>query len=178
MDKAKKTDILPKYTIAALIVTSLSILAYFLLFTGVYYLYGHAMAISAIVPIIAVGWFYGRKLGIYAGIVSFPINILMYQVFQTSPMEGIMLNGGGILGTCSLILIGAVIGRVRDLSIQLKKHHDKLDELVKIKTDELHLSNQTLTETKEYLDNIINSSLDAIIVADSTGNISRANEDI
>ena len=157
MDKAKKTDILPEYTRAPLIVTSLSILAYFLIFAGVNYLYGHAMAISAIVPIIAVGWFYGRKPGIYAAVFSFPINILMYQAFETSPMEGIMLNGGGILGTFSLILIGAVIGRVRDLSIQLKKHHDKLDELVKSKTAELNLSNQTLTETKDYLDNIIES---------------------
>lgn len=176
MDKAKKTDNLPKYTKAPLIVTSLSILAYFLLFAGVYYLFGHAMAISAIVPIIAVGWFYGRNPGIYVGILSFPMNILMYQVFETSSKEAIMLNAGGILGTLALILIGGVIGRVRDLSIQLKKHHDKLDELVKIKTDELHLSKQAVTETKEYLDNIIESSLDGITVSDHLGHVTRVNK--
>jgi PAS domain S-box-containing protein len=134
------------------------------------------MAISAIVPIIAVGWFYGQKSGIYAGIFSFPVNILMYHVFETSPTEEIMLNGRGILGTFSLILIGAVIGRVRDLSIQLKKHHDKLDELVKIKTDEVHLSNQAVTETKDYLDNIIESSLDGITVSDHLGHVTRVNK--
>jgi len=101
MDNVKKSDNLPQYTKAPLIVTSLSILLYFFLFTGVYYLYGHAMAISAIVPIIAVGWFYGLKPGIYAAILSFPVNIIMYQVVGASPMAGIMLNGGGILGTFS-----------------------------------------------------------------------------
>ena len=176
MKKENKTDSLPKHSSIPLIATSLAILAYLVLFTGVYYVYGHAMAISAIIPIIAVGWFYGLKAGICAGIFSFPVNSMMYQVFGANPVEGLMLNGGGILGTCSLILIGGVIGRVRELSIQVKTHHDKLDDLVKIKTNELHLSNQTLTETKEYLDNIIESSLDGITVSDNLGHVTRVNK--
>ena len=87
-----------------------------------------------------------------------------------------MLNGGGVLGTLSLIFIGAVIGRIRDLSIQLKNNRDKLDELVQFKTEELYESNKDLRETKEFLDNIIESSLDCIIIADNTGTITRTNE--
>ena len=134
------------------------------------------MAISAIIPIIVVGWFYGLVPGICAGIISFPVNCLMYQLFGRSWLDGILLNGGGVLGTLSLIFIGAVIGRIRDLSIQLKNNRDKLDELVQFKTEELYESNKNLRETKEYLDNVIDSSLDCIIIADSVGNIIRTNE--
>ena len=167
---------LHRKTRAPVIWTSFSLVAYFLLFAFMHYVYGHAMAISAIIPIIAVGWFYGLVPGVCAAILSFPVNVLMYQFSGSSWLEGIMLNGGGILGTLSLIFIGAVIGRVRDLSIQLKMNRDTLDETVKLKTEELHTSNKTLRETKDYLDNIIDSSLDCIIIADSRGNITRTNE--
>jgi PAS domain S-box-containing protein len=153
-----------------------SLVAYVLFFAFTNYAYGNAMAISAIIPIIAVGWLYGMVPGIFAGMLSFPINIFMYQLFGISWLEGFLLNGGGILGTLALILLGAVIGRVRDLSIQLKNNRDKLDDLVKLKTEELFESNNILRETKEFLDNIIESSLDCIIIADNTGTITRTNE--
>ena len=156
--------------------TIFSLVAYFLLFSFTYYMYGHAMAISAIIPIIVVGWFYGLVPGVCAGIISFPVNCLMYQLFGRSWLDGILLNGGGVLGTLSLIFIGAVVGRIRDLSNQLKNNRDKLDELVQFKTEELHESNKNLRDTKEYLDNVIDSSLDCIIIADSVGNIIRTNE--
>jgi len=114
----------------------------------------------------------------------------MYLLFGADGLEGMILGGGGITGTFSLILIGAILGRMRDLSSQLKKHRDRLDELVKLKTEELRKSNQKLEEeindrkqaeknikeTKDNLDNIIESSLDGIVVGDSTGNIIRVNE--
>jgi PAS domain S-box-containing protein len=165
-----------KKTRAPVIWTIFSVVAYVLFFIFTFHLYGHAMAISAIIPIIVVGWFYGLIPGACAGILSFPINILMYVFVGRSWTDGIMLNGGGILGTLSLIFIGAVIGRVRDLSIQLKNNRDKLDDLVQLKTAELFESNKDLRETKEFLDNIIESSLDCIIIADKTGTITRTNE--
>ena len=133
------------------------------------------MAISAIIPVIVVGWLYGRVPGICAGILSFPINIFMYVLFGANWLEGMILGGGGIPGTIGLILIGAAIGHMSSLSIQLKKHRDKLDELVKRKTEELQASNTKLKETKEHLDNIIESSVDCIMVSDKTGYITKVN---
>ena len=167
---------LNRKTLAPVIWTIFSVVAYVLLFAFTNYSYGNAMAISAIIPIIVVGWFYGMVSGVCAGMLSFPINILMYQLFGINWLEGILLNGGGILGTVALIFLGAVIGRVRDLSIQLKNNRDKLDDLVQFKTEELYESNKDLRETKEFLDNIIESSLDCIIIADNTGTITRTNE--
>jgi PAS domain S-box-containing protein len=55
----------------------------------------------------------------------------------------------------SLLLFGLVIANI------LTKHTQTQEELKK---------------TKDYLDNIIDSSIDCIVLADSTGNITRANE--
>ncbi len=167
---------LNRKTLAPAIWTIFSVVAYFLLFTFTFHMYGNAMAIGAMVPIITVGWFYGLVPGVCAGILGFAVNILMYQLFGISWLDRLLLSGGGMLGSLSLILLGALIGRVRDLSIQLKKNRDTLDDLVKIKTEELYESNKDLRETKEFLDNIIVSSLDCIIIADNTGTITRTNE--
>ena len=164
-----------KKTITSLILTIFSVFTYSLLFTLIYYSYGKGMAISAIIPVIVVGWLYGRVPGICAGVLSYPINIFMYVLFGVSWLEGMMLGGGCIPGTIGLILIGAAIGHMSSLSIQLKKHRDKLDELVKRKTEELQASNTKLKETKEHLDNLIESSVDCIMVSDKTGYITKVN---
>ncbi len=172
-----------------LILTIFSVVAYILLFTSIYYSYGQAMAISATIPVIVVGWFYGFMPGICAGVLSYPVNIIMYILFGAGWLEGMIVGGGGIPGTCALILIGAIIGRMRDLSTQLKNHRDKLDELVKRRTEELQksnimleeennqrkLSDEKLQETKDNFENIIESSLDGIMVSDRIGYVTRVN---
>ncbi|RLI47862.1 hypothetical protein DRO61_07300, partial [Candidatus Bathyarchaeota archaeon] len=172
-----------------LILTIFSVVVYILLFTSIYYSYGQAMAISATIPVIFVGWFYGFMPGICAGVLSYPVNVLMYILFGAGWLEGMIISGGGIPGTCALILIGAIIGRMRDLSTQIKNHRDKLDELVKRRTEELQksnimleeennqrkLSDEKLQETKDNLENIIENSLDGIMVTDRTGYATRVN---
>ena len=54
---------------------------------------------------------------------------------------------------------------------ELAQHREGLEDLVKERTAEL-------SETKDYLDNIIENSLDGIIIGDSTGNIVRANDSL
>ena len=164
-----------KKTRTSFILTIFSVFTYSLLFTLIYYSYGKGMAISATIPVIVVGWLYGRVPGICAGILSYPINILMYVLFGASWLEGMMLGGGGIPGTIGIILIGAAIGHMSNLRSQLKQHRDKLDELVKRKTEELQESNTKLKETKEHLDNLIESSVDCIMVSDKTGYITKVN---
>jgi PAS domain S-box-containing protein len=172
------------------LMTLCSIFSYFLLFHLINQYYGQAMAISAIIPVIIIGWFYGFIPGLCAGILSYPLNILMYLVFGADGLQGMIVGGGGITGTVSLILIGAMIGRVRDLSNQLRKHRDRLDELVQLKTKELEESNKTLQleinekeeafkgleEAKVNLDNILNYSLDCIMLSDKTGHVSKVNK--
>ena len=73
---------------------------------------------------------------------------------------------------------GATIGSVgisrditdrRQAEKELAKYRDHLEDLVKERTEKL-------SETKDYLDNIIDSSHDSILIGDSTGNIVRFNQ--
>ena len=52
---------------------------------------------------------------------------------------------------------------------ELERHRNHLEDLVKERTEKL-------SETTDYLDNIIASSLDCIVLADNVGNITRANK--
>ena len=167
-----------------------SIFIYLLLFGLINQYYGQAMAISATIPVIIIGWFYGFIPGICAGILSYPMNILMYLVFGADGLQGMIAGGGGITGTFSLVLIGAIIGRIHDLSSQLGKHRDRLDELVQLKTKELKASNKKLQleisekeeafkgleEAKVNLDNLLNYSLDCIMLSDKTGYVTKVNK--
>jgi len=110
-----------KNTNTSLILTIFSVFSYSLIFTLIYYSHGKGMAISAIIPVIVVGWLYGRVPGICAGILSFPINIIMYVLFGSGWSEGMTLGGESIPGSIGLILIGAAIGHMSNLSRQLKK---------------------------------------------------------
>lgn len=173
-----------------IMLTLFSFFIYVIFFALIYQFYGQAMAISATIPVIVVGWFYGLMPGICAGILSYPVNILMYFLFGAEGVEGMVVGGGGISGTFALILIGAIIGRIRDLSSQLKNHRDRLDELVQLQTDELQKSNKKLTleinekveafkkleEAKANLDNIIDNSSDCIMVSDKVGYIEKFNK--
>lgn len=200
-----KRGMLQTNTRVRVMVTLFSVLAYILLFTFLFNKYGgQTMAMSAVIPVIVVGWLYGFVPGIFTAVLSLPINILMYEIFGINWLEKIILSGGGIAGTVALIFIGAIVGRMRDLSFQLKreltermraeeelkKHRNKLDDLVKLKTKALQVTNkklkeeinerklasEELKETKDYLDNIIEGSLDGIAVSDNVGYITRANK--
>ena len=57
----------------------------------------------------------------------------------------------------------------RQAEKELERYRCHLEDLVKERTEKL-------SETKDYLDNIIASSLDCIVIADSIGKITRVNE--
>ena len=59
----------------------------------------------------------------------------------------------------------------RRVEKELAQYREGLEDLVKERTAEL-------SETKDYLDNIIENSLDGIIIGDSTGNIVRVNDSL
>src|SRR4030042_6739880 len=99
------------------VVVTISVLGYFFVFTFLYYVFGVAMAISAFIPVIVVAWHYGLVPGIWIAVLSFPVNLLMYDLIGANWIDNMMLSGGGIPGTCGLILIGIVVGRIRDLNM-------------------------------------------------------------
>ena len=64
----------------------------------------------------------------------------------------------------------------RNLVIQNRRHQEELEERVREATSDLERINRELSETKDYLENLLHSTVDAIITMDAAGNVTFANE--
>ena len=84
-----------------------------------------------------------------------------------------------VLKPFNLSEISLCVGRAvekRNLVIQSRKHQEELEERVREATSDLERINHELRETKDYLESLLHSTVDAIITTDASGNITFANE--
>ena len=84
-----------------------------------------------------------------------------------------------VLKPFNLSEISLCVGRAvekRNLVIQNRKHQEELEKRVHEATSDLERINHELRETKDYLENLLHSTVDAIITTDASGNITFANE--
>ena len=93
--------------------------AYVLAFIPLYRLSGPGMAALATVPVVALAWLWGLRVGLVAGLLSLPLNTLLFNLVGLEGWDPVFRQGGGP-GTVMVVLIGAGIGRLRDLGQRLK----------------------------------------------------------
>ncbi len=176
---------------------------YVLGFVVLYRLAGFGSSIIAVIPVIVIAWLYGFGRGFCAGILAAPVNILMYLMLGEHVLHQGFSWGTIIIGTTAVTFIGAMVGRLRDVSLQLRfvnrdlnaevkerkraehelmLHRDHLDELVKTRTVELQEANQQLLtgeaelrESKEFIENVFETTGDGIFVTDAQGLLVMAN---
>jgi len=72
-----------------------------------------------ILPVLAAGWLFGMWPAIIIGLASLPVNALMLVLFGADWRVQI-LGGGAIAGAPATVIIGAVVGRLRDLGMRLR----------------------------------------------------------
>ncbi len=171
------------------LITVFAVITYFLVFITIHYIYGSAMAIAAVIPVIVVSWFYGPKAGITVALLSFPVNIIMYELFGQKGLEGMLFGGGGLPGTLNLLLIGGAVGYSRDLAAKLRKelnerekveeelteYRNKLNEMITLKTEELLEANRKLLDEKEFSNMVIETADVVITGVDLEGKINLFN---
>ena len=145
-----------------LAIVFLSVLIYLVSFISISYMYGKGGPTAAFFPVVVVGWLFGFLPGLFAGLLALPVNLLTGFLMGASLSE--QLEGGGISGIVVIMLMGMVVGRYRDLTLRLKK------ELT-----ERHRAESDLTESKEQLDKLIDTSLDPIVITDENSVIVRPN---
>ncbi len=167
-----RKDILSTNGNVGIIYVISSIAIYIFSFFLLSYFYGQSMAISAIFPVIVVGWYYGYKAGIIAAIISFPVNILMCVTVGADWWNKMITSGGGITGTVALTIIGGVVGRISDLSSELKRQHEKNKKQI----CERKKAEDEARESNKHLENIFKTSADGILITDGHGCISMINE--
>jgi len=116
-----------------------SIIIYFIVFVIIAKTVVIGAPTVAFIPAVTVGWFFGLWPGVIAGVLSFPVNVLMLIACGVGIDQ--LLGGGGIAGTTAIILIAAVVGRMRDLSrllnLELQERQKVERELVKSKQEAL-----------------------------------------
>jgi PAS domain S-box-containing protein len=175
----KRTDPLPYTRNMRVLLCILSFAIYILFFEMAYHSLGRGMAMLAIIPVLTAGWLYGLWPGFCTAVLTLPLSFLLYFINNTQPES----NESLFFGTAGLVVIGSIVGRMRDISqllrqevIERKKvekaleeHRDGLSRTIQNKTEELKATNDQL----EYL---IEASLDPIIISDKSTYIIRANK--
>jgi PAS domain S-box-containing protein len=176
-------------------------ITYTVLFLVVHQYSGKGIAAIAIIPVIAAGLFWGLWGGISAGVLCLPINLIFYWFLDEGPIIGIIRNCtiGTMLGHISLIFVGAVVGRMCDLSRREKQTLEKLQAVemrlreayasledkvqqrtveiidannkLKIEIEERKRTEKALQESEENLRILIQQANDAIVIVDSSGTI-------
>ncbi|MCX8043300.1 MAG: response regulator [Desulfobacterota bacterium] len=169
-----------------LLFVAIAVTVYIIGFTILQSYVGSAPAISVIVPVMAIAWLFGMWPGIVAGFLSLPANILLCLVFHVPDWWTKVIVRGGIPGTIALVVIGAVIGKVRSLHLLLQRNIKELQEktaaLEAVNAtlqQEIETKNRTLAElrlARENLERLIDISLDPLIIVDAQGYISNPNK--
>jgi PAS domain S-box-containing protein len=138
--------------------------AYALAFIPLYHLVGTPVAAVAILPVVATGELFGMRAGLLASLLAFSLNMLLMTLGGAG--WDVMIRGG-LPGSIVIVLIGAVVGRLRDMGEQVKQElikrkqaeealhraHDELEMQVQKRTTDLAQANEALqaeiTERKQ-----------------------------
>ncbi|HEO69791.1 MAG TPA: diguanylate cyclase, partial [Candidatus Hydrogenedentes bacterium] len=80
------------------------------------------------------------------------------------------------LNLCEISVAMAKVIEKRTLVAENRRHREYLEERIREATATLEATNRELRETKEYLENLLHSTVDAIITTDLSGRISFVNE--
>jgi C4-dicarboxylate-specific signal transduction histidine kinase len=150
------------------LVVLLAVLLYLGSFLAIYFTVGFGSSIIAVIPVAIIAWSYGCRAGIFSGLLAGPMNIAMYSLLEENWFEKGIATGTIIVGSIAVTLIGATVGRLRDLSSQLARsndilnteiaerkrveqelmlHRNHLNELVQQKTSELQAASMQLIQS-------------------------------
>jgi len=146
--------------------------AYVLAFIPLYRLVGQIVAALAILPVVVTGWLFGMRAGLLTGLLTFPLNMLLTALATGTAWE--MMTPAGLFGTVLILLIGAVVGRLRDLSEQVKwelAERKRTEETLKDLVEKTERAKQEWESTADSLPELV-------CLVNGQGRIIRANRTV
>jgi PAS domain S-box-containing protein len=118
-------------------------LAYIMVLIPLHHLVGHpALALSAL-PVVVAGGLLGMRVGILAGLLAFPLNLLLAHLLAKDTGEG-LVTPTSLMSTALIILLGAVAGWVHNLDQRTKQElarHKQTEETLEQRATQLALLN-------------------------------------
>jgi PAS domain S-box-containing protein len=174
--------------------------AYIGLFLGLHALTDLGLPILAVLPVAATAFFLGLRPGLFAAVLAMPFNLAMFALAGFG-WPDMLFNIQFITGCLGIVLVGGLLGRMRDLGRDLQDQRDNLHtmvqrqtlslreshERIKAREQELSAANMQLRaheeqlvavneqlraqelelrEANEYLENILATKADGLIVMD------------
>ncbi|MEQ8329715.1 MAG: PAS domain-containing sensor histidine kinase [Longimicrobiales bacterium] len=100
---------------------ALAVLVYAAAFVPLYRQGGVGASALAVFPVVILGWLFGAWGGLLAGVGSAFLNALLLS-FVGEPGWAIVTGPGGMEGSALVVVVGAVIGLLRDLGLRLDRH--------------------------------------------------------
>lgn len=99
-----------------------------LLFLLLYPRLGLSVTTLAVLPVVVAAWLWGLRAGLIAGGLGTLLNTVLANLAGRPGWDAVIGTPGGALGAVALVLIGMVIGRLRDLE---ERAHREIAERVR-----------------------------------------------
>jgi len=125
---------------------------------------GAGVSALSIFPVVVLAWLFGAWGGLLAGVLIVPLNLLLL-VAVGEPGLLIVLGAGGVEGSALVIVVGAVVGLLRDLGVRLDHH-----------LTEWRKAERALRDSEDRYRLLFERSRDPIYVSRPDGTIVDANE--
>lgn len=153
------------------VVMACSVLAYVCVFYAIHAVLGRGVAIAVFLPVMAAAWCFGTFWGIVAALLSVFANSALCVLFGIDWLEHVAAPEKSVPGIAAMVFIAWVLGYMRTLHMRLQR---KVDEVRRV-ADEQREAGEELRELMRFSDNVIESSIDSIVVGDEHGTIVRVN---
>lgn len=141
-----------------------AVLVYAIAFVPLYRQGDTAVLALAIFPVVILGWLFGAWGGLLAGVLSVPLNALLLVAVGESGWRLVVEESGGE-GSALVIVVGSVIGLLRDLGLRLDRH-----------LTEWRRAERALRETEDRYRILFERSRDPMYVTRGDGRFVEAND--
>jgi hypothetical protein len=98
-----------------------ALVLYGMAFIPVYAAGGTGVSALSIFPVVVLAWLFGAWGGLLAGVLIVPLNVSLLGFFGESGLL-VVLGSAGVEGSALVIVVGAVVGLLRDLGVRLDHH--------------------------------------------------------
>lgn len=147
-----------------LAVASVPVLVYAVAFVPLFRQGGSGVLALALFPVVVLGWLFGAWGGLLAGILSVPFNAMLLSLVD-EPGWALMVESSGGEGSALIVVVGAVIGLLRDLGVRLDRN-----------LTEWRRAERALHETEDRYRTLFERSRDPMYVSRRDGHIVEAND--
>ncbi len=158
------------------VIITAALLVYVCVFYAFGSFFGTGMALAVVIPIMAIAWCFGIFWGITAALLSIFANIVLCIVFGFDWRHHILGHGTAFAGTVFvatgvMAFVAWVVGYMRTLRLRNQQTVCDLSREV----EERRNTEAELRNLMAFSDNVIESSVDRIVVGDERGNIIKIN---